>query len=112
MITSSTFRIEFASPDRRAHGASYGYPVILLSSHRVAHIGSRERADFVLPDPPDLVNYRNQNGRYRKLHGGDCPAVDEPPERIVDNSIFGMIRNPMYLGHLVFMAGLAIKFQS
>ncbi len=51
-------------------------------------------------------------GNYRTRHGGGGPGLDVPPERIVDTGIYHYIRNPMYLGHMIFMAGLAITFQS
>lgn len=51
-------------------------------------------------------------GRYRTHHGGGGPGLDVPPERIVDTGIYAYIRNPMYLGHMIFMAGLAITFHS
>lgn len=51
-------------------------------------------------------------GKYRSAHGGGGPGIEIPPERIVDTGIYGYTRNPMYLGHLIFMLGLAITFQS
>ena len=44
--------------------------------------------------------------------GGGGPGLSNPPERIVDSGIYAYTRNPMYLGHLIFMAGLAITFWS
>lgn len=51
-------------------------------------------------------------GRYRKHLGGGGPGLAVPPERIVDHGPYRFLRNPMYLGHLIFMAGLAITFHS
>lgn len=51
-------------------------------------------------------------GEYRTKHGGGGPGIEVPPERIVDTGIYAYIRNPMYLGHLIFMAGLAVTFES
>jgi protein-S-isoprenylcysteine O-methyltransferase Ste14 len=51
-------------------------------------------------------------GNYRTLHGGGGPGIEVPPERIVDTGIYHYIRNPMYLGHMIFMVGLAITFRS
>lgn len=51
-------------------------------------------------------------GDYRTAHGGGGPGIDNPPERIVDTGIYACTRNPMYLGHLLFMLGLAVTFQS
>ena len=34
------------------------------------------------------------------------------PDRILDHGPYRFTRNPMYLGHLIFLAGLAITFWS
>jgi hypothetical protein len=51
-------------------------------------------------------------GRYRTQLGGGGPGIEVPPDAIVDTGIYGYIRNPMYLGHMIFLAGLAITLQS
>ena len=51
-------------------------------------------------------------GSYRVSTGGGGPGLDVPPERIVDQGPYRYVRNPMYLGHLIFMLGLAITFRS
>jgi protein-S-isoprenylcysteine O-methyltransferase Ste14 len=38
--------------------------------------------------------------------------MEVPPQRIVDFGPYGFTRNPMYLGHLIFLTGLAITFWS
>ncbi len=48
-------------------------------------------------------------GKYRISHGGGGPGLDVPPERLVTEGPFRFTRNPMYLGHLIFMAGLALS---
>jgi protein-S-isoprenylcysteine O-methyltransferase Ste14 len=48
-------------------------------------------------------------GVYRTHNGGGGPGVEIPPDKIVDTGIYGLTRNPMYLGHLIFMTGLAIS---
>ena len=52
------------------------------------------------------------SGVYRTQHGGGGPGIDKPPQRLVDTGIYAWTRNPMYLGHLIFMAGLAVTFHS
>ena len=49
-------------------------------------------------------------GTYRSQHGGGGPGLSVPPERLVTTGPYGLIRNPMYLGHLVFFFGLALMF--
>jgi protein-S-isoprenylcysteine O-methyltransferase Ste14 len=50
--------------------------------------------------------------RDRRARGGGGPGMDAPPERIVTDGVYRYLRNPMYLGHLIFMLGLAITFSS
>jgi protein-S-isoprenylcysteine O-methyltransferase Ste14 len=51
-------------------------------------------------------------GRYRLRRGGGGPGMDTPPERLVTSGPFALCRNPMYLGHLIFLAGLALSLRS
>src|SRR5258706_5423920 len=51
-------------------------------------------------------------GAYRQRLGGGGPGIDVPPDRIVAEGPYRYVRNPMYLGHLIFMLGLAIAFSS
>lgn len=52
------------------------------------------------------------SGRYRTKVGGGGPGLDKPPQRLVVTGIYAYLRNPMYLGHLIFMAGMAVTFRS
>jgi heme exporter protein D len=51
-------------------------------------------------------------GIYRTKVGGGGPGIDVPPTNIVAQGPYRYVRNPMYLGHLIFMLGLAITFSS
>jgi protein-S-isoprenylcysteine O-methyltransferase Ste14 len=51
-------------------------------------------------------------GRYRKHLGGGGPGMKIPPERLVTGGPYAWCRNPMYLGHLIFLLGLALTLQS
>ncbi|OGA44275.1 MAG: hypothetical protein A3G26_11120 [Betaproteobacteria bacterium RIFCSPLOWO2_12_FULL_65_110] len=51
-------------------------------------------------------------GRYRLRLGGGGPGVAVPPERIVAQGPYRYVRNPMYLGHLIYMLGFTLTFQS
>lgn len=51
-------------------------------------------------------------GRYRIEHGGGGPGLETPPERLVATGPYGYTRNPMYLGHLIFLTGLTLTFAS
>ena len=51
-------------------------------------------------------------GRYRLREGGGGPGTSVPPERLVTGGPYRCCRNPMYLGHLIFLAGLALALRS
>ena len=47
-------------------------------------------------------------GSLRAEQGGGGPGLSNPPQRLVDSGPYGLTRNPMYLGHLIFFVGLAV----
>src|SRR3954465_15593491 len=51
-------------------------------------------------------------GRYRLPRAGGTSGMDVPPERIIAAGPYRYTRNPMYLGHLIFLTGLALTFWS
>ena len=51
-------------------------------------------------------------GVYRTRLGGGGPGISNPPDRVVEAGPYRHVRNPMYLGHLVFFAGLALVLRS
>jgi len=51
-------------------------------------------------------------GRYRHPRAGGSWGIDIPPDQIVASGPYRFTRNPMYLGHLIFMLGLAVTFWS
>ena len=51
-------------------------------------------------------------GKYRIRRGGGGPGMDTPPERLVTTGPFTYCRNPMYLGHIIFLLGLTLSLQS
>ena len=52
-------------------------------------------------------------GRYRIRLGGGGPGLSgAPPERLVETGVYAWTRNPMYLGHILYMIGVALTFQS
>ena len=51
-------------------------------------------------------------GRYRLRRGGGGPGMGTPPERLVTGGLYAWCRNPMYLGHMIFLAGLTLSLRS
>jgi protein-S-isoprenylcysteine O-methyltransferase Ste14 len=52
-------------------------------------------------------------GAYRQPRAGGPPGMSQGlPERLVVDGPYGWTRNPMYAGHLAFLAGLALTTRS
>jgi hypothetical protein len=51
-------------------------------------------------------------GNYRLPRGGGGPGMGTPPERLVTTGPYAYTRNPMYLGHMIFLVGLALTLKS
>jgi hypothetical protein len=51
-------------------------------------------------------------GLYRIKHGGGGPGLETPPERLVFSGPYNWTRNPMYLGHIIFLIGLTLTLKS
>lgn len=51
-------------------------------------------------------------GRYRASRGGGGPGVETPPDRLVATGLYAYTRNPMYLGHIIFLIGLTLTLKS
>lgn len=51
-------------------------------------------------------------GKYRHPLAGGSSGMEVPPDVLVKSGPYRFTRNPMYLGHLIFMLGLAITLWS
>jgi protein-S-isoprenylcysteine O-methyltransferase Ste14 len=88
------------------------YPVIVILLELLIRKGSLVIVAWgLLLLPWGYLQFR-WCGTYRSRLGGGGPGYDIPPQRIVDTGIYAYTRNPMYLGHILFIAGLAISFAS
>jgi protein-S-isoprenylcysteine O-methyltransferase Ste14 len=51
-------------------------------------------------------------GKYRTARGGGGPGPEIPGERLVSSGLYAYTRNPMYLGHIIFLTGLTLTLRS
>jgi protein-S-isoprenylcysteine O-methyltransferase Ste14 len=49
---------------------------------------------------------------YRVKFGGGGPGLETPPERLLVRGPYAYTRNPMYLGHVIYLIGLTLTFRS
>ena len=88
------------------------YPICVIALELLIRRGELQVIAWAVPLLMWGYGQYRLSGQYRTAHGGGGPGIDIPPERIVDTGIYAITRNPMYLGHLIFMLGLAITFCS
>ena len=51
-------------------------------------------------------------GEYRARRGAGTPGFENPPQWLLTDGPYAVSRNPMYLGHLLFMTGLVLATRS
>jgi protein-S-isoprenylcysteine O-methyltransferase Ste14 len=88
------------------------YPLIVVAWELLRSGGRLQIRPWYLPLLAwGYLQYR-LIGNYRIRHGGGGPGMDTPPERLVTTGPYAWCRNPMYLGHIVFLLGLTLALQS
>lgn len=88
------------------------YPVLVLVVELLLHHGRPLfNPWFLVLMAWGYAQYR-LCGRYRIRLGGGGPGMDTPPDRLVTTGPFAFSRNPMYMGHIIFMVGLALALHS
>jgi len=88
------------------------YPVLVLLWEWIIHRGQLVVEPIFLPLLVwGYLQYRFC-GLYRLKRGGGGPGIETPPKRLVLSGPYAYSRNPMYLGHIIFLAGLALTLQS
>ena len=51
-------------------------------------------------------------GKYRMNRGGGGPGPQIPADQLVSSGLYAYTRNPMYLGHIIFLSGLTLTLRS
>lgn len=88
------------------------WPVVLLFAEAALQRGVPRIYPWALPFLAwGYLQYRLV-GNYRLKEGGGGPGISIPPERLVTGGPYRFCRNPMYLGHLIYLAGLAFALDS
>lgn len=99
----------FASTSNRTFIA---WPIVLVAVQALLQGGVPQVQWWALPLLAwGYLQYRLV-GNYRARIGGGGPGISIPPDRIVDTGPYRFVRNPMYLGHIIFFLGLALVLRS
>ncbi|MBI4492035.1 MAG: isoprenylcysteine carboxylmethyltransferase family protein [Chloroflexi bacterium] len=89
------------------------YPALVIG------VETARRGSLAVPRPAFLallawgyLQYRLVGEyRVRVMKAGGW-GFDKPPDRLIEVGPYAYTRNPMYLGHLIFLLGLALGFRS
>jgi protein-S-isoprenylcysteine O-methyltransferase Ste14 len=88
------------------------YPIITLAWELSINRGAFDfNPLFLLMMLWGFLQYR-LCGLYRMRHGGGGPGLESPPERLVATGPYAYTRNPMYLGHIIYLTGLTLTLRS
>ena len=84
------------------------WPIVLLLLQAALDAGMPRLHLWALPLLAWGYGQYRWMGTQRARQGGGGPGLSKPPERLVITGLYGLTRNPMYLGHLIFFLGLAL----
>ena len=88
------------------------YPLIILLGELLIHWGSLRTEPFFLFLM--LWGYLQTTlcSSYRATHGGGGPGMDNPPTRLVTTGPYAYTRNPIHVGHMIFLLGVTLFLKS
>ncbi len=79
------------------------YPAVVLLTHRRI-----QRPRFLLLLAWGYLQYK-LIGEHRQRERAGGRGFDRAPDKLLTTGPYALSRNPMYLGHLIFMLGLALS---
>lgn len=88
------------------------YPLVVVGWEFLLNEGTLRMQPWVLPLMAwGYLQYRLIRP-YRMERGGGGPGMGTMPDQLVTTGPFAWCRNPMYLGHIIFLVGLSLTLQS
>lgn len=90
------------------------YPLVTMAWELFLHRGRIQVQPFFLfLMLAGYLVYRLST-RYRIKHGGGAlgESWEKPPEELITTGPYGCSRNPVYLGHILFLIGLTLFLKS
>jgi phospholipid methyltransferase len=88
------------------------YPALVIAFRLIAKRGPLPARRWPLPLLPWGFLQYFLTGKYRQRERAGSRGFANLPDRLLTSGPYAFSRNPMYLGHLIFMTGLALSWRS